>query len=212
MMARKGGGGPVRTGIFGGSFNPVHLGHVGLARRIVERGLVDEVWLMVSPRNPLKASCGLAPEADRLQMARLAVAGVPGVEVSDFEFDLPRPSYTAATMRALVRAYPGRTFSLIVGADNWEIFSLWREYEYLLGHYPVIVYPRRGRSVPPDVGAMAGTAGVTCIAAPEFPYSSTRVREALRGSEGAVSGMLSPEVLAYIKAHKLYSDTPSTHE
>ena len=103
-----------RTGIFGGSFNPVHFGHVRLAQALVERKWVDEVWLMVSPQNPLKAQADLADEHVRLELARLAVADVSGVGASDFEFQLPRPSYTWRTLERLEEAFPDRS---ILAAD-----------------------------------------------------------------------------------------------
>ncbi|MCH5181761.1 MAG: nicotinate (nicotinamide) nucleotide adenylyltransferase [Prevotellaceae bacterium] len=195
----------IRTGIFGGSFNPVHAGHTGLARHLLEQGFVDEVWLMVSPRNPLKQSATLASEADRLHMARLAVAQTPGIEASDFEFTLPRPSYTAHTLRRLVRAFPDRRFSLIVGADNWRVFRLWREHGYILRHYPLIVYPRGGQLSADNGLDLTDACGVRLIAAPEFPFSSTQVREALHASDSRVADMIAPEVLAYIREKNLYT-------
>lgn len=130
-------------GIYGGSFNPVHFGHVGLAEWIVGHTDVDEVWLMVSPNNPLKDPNILADEQVRLAQVRQAIAGKKGLVASDFEFHLPRPSYTANTLRALTKTYPEHRFSLIIGEDNLSIFDQWREYEYILANYRLLVYPRR---------------------------------------------------------------------
>ncbi|MCQ2342084.1 MAG: nicotinate (nicotinamide) nucleotide adenylyltransferase [Paludibacteraceae bacterium] len=135
----------MNIGIYGGSFNPVHFGHVGLAKWIVEHTDIEEVWLMVSPNNPLKNTDELAPEQERLAGVRSAIQGIPGLIASDFEFALPRPSYTANTLRELTKAFPQHCFSLIIGEDNWEIFSQWREYEYILSNFPVLVYPRHCR-------------------------------------------------------------------
>ena len=131
-----------KVGIFGGSFNPIHLGHTALAAAICDRGLVDEVWFMVSPQNPFKVDEELMDEERRLAMVRLAVVGDERLRASDFEFTLPRPSYTSVTLRALTDAYPDTEFSLIIGEDNWDAFDLWHEADYILTHHPIIVYPR----------------------------------------------------------------------
>lgn len=131
-----------KVGIFGGSFNPIHLSHTALAAAICDRGLVDEVWFMVSPQNPFKVDEELLDEQRRLTMVRLAVAGDERLRASDFEFTLPRPSYTSVTLRALTDAYPDTEFSLIIGEDNWDAFDRWHEADYILTHHPIIVYPR----------------------------------------------------------------------
>ena len=132
----------MRIGIFGGSFNPIHLGHTTLAAYICEQGLVDEVWLMVSPQNPLKRDLTLLDENERLAMARLAVAPYPMLRACDFEFGLPRPSYTYHTLLALRAAYPEHEFSLIIGEDNWQCFDRWYRGEDIARETPIIVYPR----------------------------------------------------------------------
>ena len=131
-----------RIGIFGGSFNPVHLGHTALAAYICDQGLVDEVWMMVSPQNPLKQNLELLDEQHRLAMMQLAVAPYPALKACDFEFHLPRPSYTYHTLQALRAAYPDSPFSLIIGEDNWQNFHRWYRGEEILRETPVIVYPR----------------------------------------------------------------------
>ncbi|MBO6305952.1 MAG: nicotinate (nicotinamide) nucleotide adenylyltransferase [Paludibacteraceae bacterium] len=139
-----------RIGIYGGSFNPVHFGHVGLAKWVIENTDLDELWLMVSPLNPLKANAPTSNSASdltsnfqqRLAAVKKAVKDIPGVKVSDFEFSLPRPSYTANTLRALRQAYPGVEFTLVIGEDNIAIFDRWREYEYILANFRIFVYPR----------------------------------------------------------------------
>lgn len=188
-----------RIAVYGGSFNPIHLGHIALARHVLRERLADEVWLMVSPCNPLKVAADLLDTADRLRLARLAVAEEPGIVVSDFETRLPLPSYTYLTLRALRRDYPEVVFSLLIGADNWAAFSRWAHPDEILRHHAILVYPREGcpldaASFPPNV---------TLIDAPLFPYSSTDIRQGLReGSD--VSGMVSPPVLAAIKEAHLY--------
>ena len=184
----------MKIGIYGGSFNPIHFGHTGLAKWVLEHTDLDEVWLMVSPNNPLKDKSILADEQERLEKAREAIRRegerreAKGDEarrregkriwVSDFEFHLPRPTYTANTLRALAREYPEHEFTLIIGEDNLQIFDQWREYQYILDNYRVFVYPRRDK---------AGTQGATLPAkgtifltgAPYFDISSTELRKNL---------------------------------
>ena len=189
-----------RVGVFGGSFNPVHWGHVRLAEWIVRHGWADEVWLMVSPRNPLKEQAGLLPEAERLDMARLAAGEVAGVRASDFEFSLPRPSYTWRTLEALRAAFPATAFSLIIGADNWQHFDRWARPDYIRAHHKLLVYPRPG--YPLDASALPD--GVDLLGAPVFDFSSTRVRKLLR-ENGDASRLVPAPVLRYIKERHLYS-------
>ena len=133
----------MKIGIYGGSFNPVHFGHVGLAKWVIEHTDLDELWLLVSPNNPLKPAGILAPEDERLEAVREAIKEIPGLKASDFEFSLPRPSYTANTLRALQKPYPEHEFTLVIGEDNLAIFTQWREYEYILKNFRIFVYPRK---------------------------------------------------------------------
>lgn len=130
-------------GIYGGSFNPIHFGHKGIAKWVVENTFVDEVWLMVSPNNPLKDLKILAPEQERLEQAKEYVKDLDNVIVSDFEFNLPRPSYMARTLKELKKTYPDYQFVLIIGADNISTFNKWKNYEYILKNHRVLVYPRK---------------------------------------------------------------------
>lgn len=175
--------------IFGGSFNPIHCGHVELARHIVSQGHADSVWLMVSPHNPLKASSGLLPEDIRYALATQAVSHVDGVEASDFELHLPRPSYTYATLRALRTAFPDEQFALLIGADNWLCFHRWAHPDEILRYHKILVYPRDGSPV--DSSTLPTQ--VTCVEAPLYPYSSTEVRRRLCAGE-ALQGVLPAEI------------------
>lgn len=174
-----------RIGIYGGSFNPVHFGHVGLAKWVIENTDLDELWLMVSPLNPLKANSQeltANSEQQRLAAVREAVKDIPHVIASDFEFGLPRPSYTANTLRALQAAYPQHEFTLLIGEDNIAIFSQWREYEYILANYRVFVYPRRGNSQtikPSNYQTFNSKNLVFLSSAPLFDISSTQIRQQL---------------------------------
>ena len=194
-----------RVGIFGGSFNPIHLGHTALAAYICEQGLVDEVWLMVSPQNPLKRNLTLLDEQDRLTMARLAVQPYPMLQASDFEFTLPRPSYTYHTLQALRKAYPDHEFSLIIGEDNWQCFDRWYRGEDIARETPIIVYPRSSENSESTKELSSFDFQLSILKNPPLlPYSSTEVRQAI--AEGKdTSHMLHPDVAQYIKVNKLYT-------
>lgn len=171
-----------QIGIYGGSFNPVHFGHVGLARWVMEHTDLDELWLMVSPSNPLKDARILAPEQERLAAVSEAVQDIPGVKACDFEFSLPRPSYTANTLRALQAAYPEHTFTLVIGEDNLAIFPQWREYEYILTNFRIFVYPRHSQIIN-HKSEIINAKNITFLAdAPYFDISSTELRERARGN------------------------------
>lgn len=172
------------VGIYGGSFNPVHFGHLGLAKWVIENTDLDELWLLVSPNNPLKSTGSLAPEQERLAAVQQAVAHIPHVVASDFEFSLPRPSYTANTLRALQETYPDYAFTLVIGEDNLAIFDQWREYEYILANFRVFVYPRRGVGcgqqsvISGQQSEKTNAKNVVFLAdAPYFDISSTQLRE-----------------------------------
>ena len=168
----------MKIGIYGGSFNPVHFGHVGLAKWVIENTDLDELWLLVSPNNPLKSAKILAPEQERLEGVREAIKDIPGLVASDFEFGLPRPSYTANTLRELQRAYPEHAFTLIIGEDNIAIFDQWREWEYIASNFRIFVYPRKGSSMIEDCRLKIADfrSLVFLKGAPTFDISSTAIR------------------------------------
>lgn len=189
----------IRTTIFGGSFNPIHCGHLQLARYLIREKLTDEVWLLVSPQNPLKRRQTLIDENARLRLAQAALADEKGIIASDFEFHLPRPSYTWNTLRELRKAFPERTFSLLIGADNWQLFPQWRNSEEILQICPIFIYPREGY----EVNTASLPQNVHCIKAPLFPYSSTAIREALSRHKDCTE-MLPDAVCRLIKDLRLY--------
>lgn len=186
-------------GLLGGSFNPLHLGHIAIARALIQKKCVERVWLMVSPQNPLKAHEGLLSEATRYEMAVLGAEGEEGIEASDFEFHLPRPSYTITTLQALQKAYPQHRFALIIGSDNWLIFDRWHRAAEILHHYPIFIYPRPSY----EVKAQTLPAGVQLIECKEMPVSSTALRAMIARGEDAAP-YLPPKVWTYIKERGLY--------
>ena len=194
----------MNIGIFGGSFDPIHEGHVNLAKYVLDHTDLDEVWLMVSPRNPLKDYGPIATDRQRLEMARLAVKDIPGLQVSDFEFHLPIPSYTYKTLTELKKSYPEHDFRLIIGGDNWTDFLRWRNPKEILSEFGVIVYPRPGETLKLSTqNAKRKTQNITILdAAPQMPISSTEIRAHLQSQSSELN--LNPNVLAYIKSHHLY--------
>ena len=188
----------IRTGIFGGTFNPVHNGHVALAARIRKAARLDEVWLMVTPQNPWKANKVLLDDDLRLKMVQAAVEGEKGLMASDFEFSLPKPSYTWNTLQALSEAYPNRSFTLIIGADNWVGFNGWYEHEKILANYRIVVYPRTGS----EIDGSTLPRGVRLLNTELYDVSSTEVRR--RVSEGLPIDHLVPSAVAEIIAREGY--------
>ena len=194
-------------GIFGGSFNPIHKGHVALARQLLRRAQLDEVWFLVSPQNPLKPQSSLLDDNMRLEMARLALKDEPCLVASDYEFHLPRPSYTWNTLQHLSQDYPQHRFTLLIGADNWQLFSRWRNRRDILANYSVVIYPRDGYPVdettlPPNV---------RLVKTRLYNMSSTLVRQLL-AERKSVRRYLHPKVIDFIKenqeSNRMYMNIP----
>lgn len=202
----------MKIGIYGGTFNPPHLGHTQLAASICKTGIVDEIWLMVSPLNPLKREqqSHILPLDRRLRMAQLATQDIPCLRVSDFEAHLSLPSYTVRTLAALGEAYPQHQFSLIVGGDNWERFERWYQAETIRSTYDIIVYDRY--AAPPAVHLHhPDGSSQTFTSLPDgtpfllYPVSSTQIRRAIReGDTDFLRQWLHPNVLRYIEEEKVY--------
>lgn len=189
------------TGFFGGTFNPLHLGHVALARHIMEVAHLEEVWFVVSPLNPFKASAThLLPDEERLRLAQKALADQPHLVVSDCEMHLPRPSFTYRTLRMLRAQHPDRRFTLIIGADNWLAFSRWAHHEEILAHHRVVIYPRP--HCPVDAATLP--VGVTLVDAPLHTVSSTEVRQRVAAGaslQGLVPATIEEEVRRLLSLH-----------
>ena len=184
----------MKIGIYGGSYNPIHRGHTELAKALLRQGLVDELWLLVSPLNPLKQkeTEDIAPYAHRLRMAEIATADINGVRVSDFESHLPLPSYMVHTLAELEKAYPDHQFVLVIGADNWQRFSQWYKSDEIRARYPILVYRRPGYEVE-----------IPTVNAPLYDISSTQLRNDIRNGRDT-SLWLDKRVRAYIEEHGLY--------
>lgn len=187
----------IRTGIYGGSFNPIHNGHIAIARAMLDCDAVDEVWLMVSPQNPLKQSADLLDEQLRLDMTRRATADIPCVTACDYEFHMPRPSYMWHTLQSLSRDYPDRVFTLLIGADNWQVFDRWYHADDIIAHYPIRIYPRRGY----DIEASTLPHNVKLVDTGLYDVSSTMVRERIRRGED-VSQLIPASIIEMAKVYE----------
>ena len=191
----------MRIGIFGGSFDPIHIGHAIIAQHIISSGAVDRLWFMVSPVNPLKAGRERnVTDTDRLRMVEMVSRPMEGVETSAFEFTMPRPSYTIDTLNALQAKFPDDEFYLITGGDNWQIFNRWRNSDEILAKYHLLIYPRLGYEVviPDELKER-----VALVDAPIIEISSTEIRELLANGQ-SVRYLVPDEVLAFIEQKNLY--------
>ena len=188
---------PIRTALFGGTFNPLHNGHLTIARSVLEQGLADEVWMLITPCNPWKKDQVLLDDRLRYNMVRDAVKDIHGIEASDYEFNLPKPSYTANTLRHISADYPDREFIITIGADNWVKFDNWRESDFILSNYRIIVYPRSGFEIK-DIPQ-----GVTELNCPLVDVSSTDIRSKIQAGE-PINEMVPASVARTIADLKLY--------
>lgn len=189
-------------GVFGGSFNPVHIGHLILAEYILQFGNIDEIWFLLSSLNPLKSNPEeLVADQHRLDMLRIAIEGKARMSVCDIELSMPRPSYTINTLERLADQYPDCRFSLIIGADNWCVFDQWREHDKIINRFSPIVYPRQGY----DICLTDMPENVTMINAPIIEISSTFIRRIIK--QGLDPDVYLPYgVGQYISANHIYKE------
>jgi len=168
------------TGLFFGSFNPVHTGHMIIANYLVTQTPLAEVWLVVSPHNPLKRRKGLADQYARLNLVKLAIGNTPGLRASSVEFSMPRPSYTIDTLTLLREEHPDREFVLIMGGDNLPTLPKWKNYELILRDYAIYVYRRPGT----ELGPLAEHPKVHVLdGVPLMQLSATYVRDCIKGGK-----------------------------
>ncbi|GGH15027.1 nicotinate (nicotinamide) nucleotide adenylyltransferase [Pedobacter zeae] len=189
----------MKTGLFFGSYNPIHTGHLIIANYMANHTELDEVWLVVSPHNPLKDKNGLTNMYDRLEMAKLATENAERIRVSDIEFALPQPSYTIDTLTYLHEKYPEKQFVLIMGADNLVSFKKWKNYEVLLKNYQIYVYPRPGA----DVTEWQNHPAITFTQTPLMEISSTFIRKAIKAQKN-VQFFLPDKVIDFIEGKGMY--------
>ncbi len=189
----------MKTGLFFGSFNPIHTGHLIIANYMANHTGLDQVWLVVSPHNPLKEKSGLINMYDRLEMCKLAVEHAENIRVSDIELKLPQPSYTIDTLIHLHEKYPEHHFSLIMGSDNLVSFKKWKNYELILRDYHIHVYPRPGF----EDHEFINHPSVTLTQTPLMELSATFIRKSIREKKN-VQFFVPDAVLEFIESKNLY--------
>jgi nicotinate-nucleotide adenylyltransferase len=190
----------MKTGLFFGSFNPIHNGHIAIAGYMLEFTDLEEVWFVVSPHNPLKEQSELAPDNHRLNMVRLAIEEYqPKISLCDIEMSMPRPSYTIDTLKALKTLHPERKFTVLVGADSIDSIERWKDYQSLLANNRIMVYPRLGS----NTSELKTKYNVDIINAPIMEISSTFLRKAI--SQGKrVDYFIPPRAYQYLLDNKIY--------
>ena len=187
-------------GVFSGSFNPIHNGHLIMANYMCEFTNLDEVWLIVTPHNPLKSREDMLDEQVRLKMVEHAVKKYDNIKASDVELHMKRPSYTINTLGELSHEHPECNFTLIIGADNWAFFDKWKEYKKIIDSYKVLIYPRyQSNVVVPE--SLRET--IQLVNAPIIEISSTFIRHSIKKGKN-VRAFLPPEVYDYIESENLY--------
>lgn len=196
-----------RTGLYFGTFNPIHVGHLVIANFIANHTDLSKVWLVVTPHNPLKQRADLLPDDHRLQMTRLAILDNNKLKVSDVEFDLPQPNYTITTLDKLREKHPDREFVLIMGEDNLRSLHKWKEHERILDEFDVLVYPRSltdGEDAA-NQGPELNMKRIKIVDAPMIRISSTFLRNAIHDNQD-IRYLVPDKVINYISNNYLYEE------
>lgn len=190
-----------KIGLYFGTFNPIHVGHLTIANYLVEFSDLDAVWMVVTPHNPHKKKKTLLEDVHRLAMVRIALEDYPKLKASTVEFDLPQPNYTVNTLAHLEEQYPDSDFCLIMGEDNLKSFHKWKNYEVILERYQIYVYPRVSEGGVEH--QFKGHKKITKVDAPIMELSSTFIRKAI--SEGKnIRPMLPQNVWEYMDEMNFY--------
>ena len=188
----------MNIGLYFGSFNPIHIGHLIIANHVLNETPINKIWFIVSPQNPFKESKTLLNEFDRLHLVRLATQEDNRIKCSDIEFNLPKPSYTSNTLTFLSEKYPEHQFSIIMGSDSYQNLDKWKNYETIINNYPVYVYKREGHEIKKTFDKEA-----VILNAPIIQISASQVREHIRSAKSI--RYLVPEIVREeIESRKFY--------
>ena len=188
----------MNIGLYFGSFNPIHIGHLIIANHVLNETHINKIWFIVSPQNPFKESKTLLNEFDRLHLVRLATQDDNRIKCSDIEFNLPKPSYTSNTLTFLSEKYPEHQFSIIMGSDSYQNLEKWRNYETIINNYPVYVYKREGYEIKKTFDKEA-----LILSAPIIQISASQIREYIRSAKSI--RYLVPEIVREeIESRKFY--------
>lgn len=190
----------MRIGLYFGSFNPVHIGHLIIANHIVNNTSLDKVWFIVSPQNPFKKSASLLNEYHRLRLVNTAIDGETKLKASNVEFKLPKPSYTIDTLTYLSEKYPQHQFSIVMGSDGFKNLDGWKNYKTLVGNYSFFIYNRPGFLIKETFGA-----DVTVLDAPLLDISSTRIRAMIKEKK-SIRFLVPDSVKEEIESNGFYRD------
>ena len=191
----------MKIGLFFGSFNPIHIGHLAIANYMIEYSEMDEIWMIISPQNPLKNKKSLLNEYERLKMVELALDDHPKIKANNIEFKLPKPSYTIDTLTYLNEKYSNKEFGIIMGTDNISSFKKWKNYEEILNNYKLYVYPRQGYSL----GEFENHKKIIQVSAPQMEISSSFIRQAIKDKKD-IRYFLPMYVFNYILDMHLYEN------
>jgi len=191
-----------KVGLFFGSYNPIHIGHLVIANHLVEYTDLDEIWLVVTPHNPFKKKATLLADHHRFALVQRAVEDYPKLQASDIEFKLPQPNYTINTLIHLSEKYPNIDFSLIMGEDNLNTFHKWKNHEAILEHYSIYVYPRLAL-LEENVSILQNHPKITYTQAPVIEISSTMIRNAIAAGKN-IQPLLPEKVWQYLDEMNFY--------
>lgn len=186
--------GEMKIGIYGGTFNPIHTGHIRIAEAFLNQEGLDEVWLMVSPQNPFKVGKDLLDDERRLQWVCKSVIGHKGLVACDYEFSLPKPSYTWHTLQQLSNDFPTAQFTLLIGGDNWKSFHFWRNHDEILANYRIVIFPRKGDEI--EKNALPNN--VRLLKSEMINISSTDIRESIKTGK-SIRGMVAENIEEEVK-------------
>lgn len=192
----------MKIGLYFGTFNPIHVGHMIIANHIAEYSGLDQVWMVVTPHNPLKAKNTLLDDYKRLEMVFLATENYPKIKPSDIEFKLPQPNYTVNTLAHLAEKFPQHEFSLVMGEDNLDSLHKWKNYQVLLDNHKIFIYPRIHNEQKGEA-AVKGHLNISVIDAPVVEISSTKIREMIKAGKNP-RALLPDAVFTFIDHNNLY--------
>jgi nicotinate-nucleotide adenylyltransferase len=191
----------MKIGLYFGTFNPIHVGHLIIANHLAEQTDLEQIWMVVTPHNPLKQKNTLLDDYHRLHLVRLATEDYPKIKPSDIEFKLPQPNYTVNTLAHLMEKYPQHEFSLIMGEDNLKSFHKWKNYQYILQHHDVYIYPRVSEGE--DNLEFKNHPRIHIIEAPIVEISSTFIRENIKNKKN-IRPLLPNNVWEYVDHNNFY--------
>lgn len=194
----------MKVGLYFGSFNPIHVGHLIIANHILNATDIQKLWFVVSPQNPFKISHSLLNEYDRLHLIQKAIDDDPRMKASDIEFNLPKPSYTSHTLSYLAEKYPEHEFTIIMGSDSFQNLGKWKNAAALIKNYRFYIYKRPGFDIEEDYGAK-----ITIMDAPLLEISATYIRQLIQEGK-SVKYLLPPSVENEITTYRFYKKTEKT--